>query len=148
MPKPRRLICSAAITGKRIENDALAARAVAYRIGNLPAWPSTISRVGATITANLLGVRLFRIATVPLTTGIGYCAATIEDIGRSYCTKDGVTAPYQIFKYYDGPGVRHHTFHGRMSRSGELTWWQNENLTTLLVRFRRVIFFAVRVTAE
>jgi hypothetical protein len=32
------------------------------------------------------------------------CAVPPVQIAQSYCTKDGVTAPYQIFKYYDRGG--------------------------------------------
>jgi hypothetical protein len=32
------------------------------------------------------------------------CETPVEQIAASYCKKDGIVAPYQIFKYYDKPG--------------------------------------------
>ena len=34
------------------------------------------------------------------------CGVSAEGIARSYCTKDGLTTPYQVFKYSDRPGGR------------------------------------------
>jgi hypothetical protein len=42
--------------------------------------------------------------TCPGKTRFFGCGTSAETVAKSYCTQDGVTAPYQIFKYSDRSG--------------------------------------------